>query len=236
MTPRAWRVYGRALWLDAGPAHARSGDRIAIAAYLGTSDAFDRAIAEFAEAYADQNDRDHRALLEAIESGRVAAEMRTLTGTGLRARSLGRVKRPLPRARRRAGLTDPVLRERVGPLVRIVEPAPAGVGGRVDAVLLSHIHADHADPVTLRGIGLDTPVVAPRGGTLASVARELAEVHELGRGRRRPPSGRCASGQRQRFTTSDAGRTSGRGRTRSASSSRAAARCTSPATRTCSTG
>ncbi len=55
-------------------AHARSGDSIAIAGYLGSSDAFDRAIATFAEAYADQNERDHATLLGAISSGRVRAE------------------------------------------------------------------------------------------------------------------------------------------------------------------
>ena len=55
-------------------AHARSGDSIAIASYLGSSDAFDRAIAMFAEAYAEQNERDHEALLGAISSGRVKAE------------------------------------------------------------------------------------------------------------------------------------------------------------------
>jgi hypothetical protein len=55
-------------------AHARSGDRIAIASYLGTSDIFDRAIADFCTGYADQNERDHRALGEAVTSGRLAAE------------------------------------------------------------------------------------------------------------------------------------------------------------------
>ena len=55
-------------------AHARSGDAIAIGSYLGSSDVFDRVIAEFAEAYADQNERDHAALLSAIASGRVKAE------------------------------------------------------------------------------------------------------------------------------------------------------------------
>ncbi|WP_435593278.1 DUF2252 domain-containing protein [Nocardia sp. bgisy118] len=54
-------------------AHARSGDRVAIAAYLGTGDAFDRAMAAFALAYADQTLDDHQALLEAIETGRVVA-------------------------------------------------------------------------------------------------------------------------------------------------------------------
>jgi uncharacterized protein (DUF2252 family) len=55
-------------------AHARSGDSIAIASYLGSSDSFDRAIAEFAETYADQNERDHAALLDAIATGRVPAQ------------------------------------------------------------------------------------------------------------------------------------------------------------------
>ena len=48
-------------------AHARSGDRIAIAAYLGKSDTFDRAVAEFASAYADQNERDYESLTDAVE-------------------------------------------------------------------------------------------------------------------------------------------------------------------------
>ena len=55
-------------------AHARSGDRFAIAAYLGGGRAFDRAIAAFAEAYAAQNERDHAALAAAAEQGRVEAE------------------------------------------------------------------------------------------------------------------------------------------------------------------
>ena len=75
MPPSGMRVYGRLCAWTLARAHARSGDAIAIAAYLGSSDSFDRAMAEFAESYADQNDRDHRALLDAIESGRVAAEI-----------------------------------------------------------------------------------------------------------------------------------------------------------------
>jgi len=54
-------------------AHARSGDAIAIAAYLGTADTFDGAVADFAEAYADQNERDHAAFTAAIADGRLAA-------------------------------------------------------------------------------------------------------------------------------------------------------------------
>ena len=51
-------------------AHARSGDRIALAAYLGHTDKFDHAIADFAEKYADQNDRDYAALQAAVKDGR----------------------------------------------------------------------------------------------------------------------------------------------------------------------
>ncbi len=54
-------------------AHARSGDPIAIAAYLGKGDGFDRAIADFSERYADQNERDYEAFTEAIGSGRLSA-------------------------------------------------------------------------------------------------------------------------------------------------------------------
>jgi uncharacterized protein (DUF2252 family) len=56
-------------------AHARTGDREAIAAYLGAADRFDRALATFAEAYADQNERDHAALAAAIEAGRLEADL-----------------------------------------------------------------------------------------------------------------------------------------------------------------
>ena len=55
-------------------AHARSGDRVAIGAYLGASDRFDRAVAAFAELYADRNERDHEALVTAIQAGRIAAD------------------------------------------------------------------------------------------------------------------------------------------------------------------
>jgi uncharacterized protein (DUF2252 family) len=55
-------------------AHARTGDRIAIAAYLGSSDRFERALVAFAETYADQNERDHEALASAVRAGAIAAE------------------------------------------------------------------------------------------------------------------------------------------------------------------
>ena len=54
-------------------AHARSGDRVAIAAYLGKSTKFDEAIADFAEVYADQNELDYAALADAVASGRAEA-------------------------------------------------------------------------------------------------------------------------------------------------------------------
>jgi uncharacterized protein (DUF2252 family) len=74
MAPPGMALYGRMCGWTLARAHARSGDGIAIASYLGRGDTFDRAIARFAETYADQNERDHRALVEAVESGRVVAE------------------------------------------------------------------------------------------------------------------------------------------------------------------
>jgi uncharacterized protein (DUF2252 family) len=73
MLPVVMGFYGRACGWTLARAHARSGDRIAIASYLGNSDTFDRAIVEFAEGYADQNQRDFEALEEAIRSGRLVA-------------------------------------------------------------------------------------------------------------------------------------------------------------------
>ena len=74
MDPDVLTAYGQLCAAALARAHARSGDRIAIAAYLGAGDTFDRALAEFGEAYADQNERDHAALVRAIQDGRVAAE------------------------------------------------------------------------------------------------------------------------------------------------------------------
>jgi len=73
MRPRAFEIYARACGWTLARAHARSGDAVAIGAYLGSGNAFDEAIAEFSDAYADQNERDHAALLEAIDSGRLEA-------------------------------------------------------------------------------------------------------------------------------------------------------------------
>ena len=74
MIPAGMRAYGELCGWTLARAHARSGDRIAIASYLGTSDVFDRAIAEFASVYADQNERDYEALAVAAKEGRITAE------------------------------------------------------------------------------------------------------------------------------------------------------------------
>lgn len=74
MKPAELAEYGRACGWTLARAHARSGDRIAISSYLGGKDTFDRAIAEFSEAYADQNERDYQALADAVRTGRVAAQ------------------------------------------------------------------------------------------------------------------------------------------------------------------
>ncbi len=66
-------LYARICGATLARAHGRWGDRIAIAAYLGKGDRFDRAIAEFASRYADQNERDHEALLDAVKAGRLEA-------------------------------------------------------------------------------------------------------------------------------------------------------------------
>ena len=74
MEPNAMLAYGRLCGRTLAKGHARSGDPIAISSYLGTSDVFDRAMAAFAETYADQNERDYKALEQAVESGRIKAE------------------------------------------------------------------------------------------------------------------------------------------------------------------
>lgn len=74
MSPKRMALFGRLCGATLARAHARSGDRIAIAAYLGGGDVFDRALATFAELYADQNEKDHQALVDAIQAGRVPAE------------------------------------------------------------------------------------------------------------------------------------------------------------------
>ncbi|SEO55802.1 DUF2252 domain-containing protein [Trujillonella endophytica] len=74
MVPEGMVAYGEICGWTLARAHARSGDRVALAAYLGGGPAFDEAVREFADAYADQNERDHLALVEAIAAGRITAE------------------------------------------------------------------------------------------------------------------------------------------------------------------
>ncbi|WP_328944796.1 DUF2252 domain-containing protein [Streptomyces sp. NBC_00250] len=74
MSPQDMEAFGDLCGVTLARAHARSGDRIAIAAYLGGGDSFDRALATFAELYADQNERDHQALVDAVRAGRLPAE------------------------------------------------------------------------------------------------------------------------------------------------------------------
>ncbi|MFC5247214.1 DUF2252 domain-containing protein [Streptomyces nigrescens] len=73
MVPVGMRRFAVRCGATLARAHARSGDRIAIAAYLGRGTPFDEALARFAERYADQNERDHQALQEAVREGRVTA-------------------------------------------------------------------------------------------------------------------------------------------------------------------
>jgi uncharacterized protein (DUF2252 family) len=73
MMPSGMRVYADICGWTLARAHARSGDPIAISAYLGVSDQFDQSIVSFAERYADQNEQDYRAFIDAIQSGRIEA-------------------------------------------------------------------------------------------------------------------------------------------------------------------
>jgi uncharacterized protein (DUF2252 family) len=74
MAPQGLEAYGRLCAGTLARAHARSGDRFAMSAYLGNSDNFEKALAKFAESYADQNERDYEAFAAACKSGRLHAE------------------------------------------------------------------------------------------------------------------------------------------------------------------
>ena len=74
MEPPIMRAYASACGAELARAHARSGDAIAIASYLGNSETFDRALAQFAESYADQNDRDYKTLTKAADDGSIEVE------------------------------------------------------------------------------------------------------------------------------------------------------------------
>ncbi len=73
MAPVTLAFYARICGMTLARAHARSGDPVALSAYLGSKDRFDRSITDFAEQYADQNEQDYRAFCEAVRSGRLEA-------------------------------------------------------------------------------------------------------------------------------------------------------------------
>ena len=115
MLPQGLTLYARLCGWALARAHARSGDRIALAAYLGGSDKFDQAIADFAETYADQNERDYAALKTAAKEGRLKLAPRSNTG---------------PRRLARATLPQPV--RGIHPAAEaVVDPADRRVPGHV---------------------------------------------------------------------------------------------------------
>ncbi len=72
--PRGLQLYAGACGWMLARAHARSGDRIAIASYLGKADVFDRAVADFADSYADLNERDYKTVADAAKAGKINAK------------------------------------------------------------------------------------------------------------------------------------------------------------------
>src|SRR4051812_346115 len=76
-------------------------------------------------------------------------------------------------------LTDPVVRSRVGPLVRIATPVKPETLEGLDVVLLSHLHADHADLKSLRKIGRDVTLIGPRGSEAWLRGRGFTDVREI---------------------------------------------------------
>jgi len=79
-------------------------------------------------------------------------------------------------------LTDPVLRDRIGPLVRVAPPPRDEDVAGIGVVLLSHLHCDHADLPSLKRLGASTPVIAPRGAGAWLEAQGLRHVSELAPG------------------------------------------------------
>jgi L-ascorbate metabolism protein UlaG (beta-lactamase superfamily) len=79
-------------------------------------------------------------------------------------------------------LTDPALRTRLGPLVRVAPSVPADAVGTVDCVLLSHLHYDHTDLPTLRNLGRSTPIIVPSGARGWLSGRGFTDVRQLSPG------------------------------------------------------
>ena len=77
MTPASLDIYARLCGWTLARGHARSGDRVAIASYLGTNDAFDRAMVTYSSAYADQNERDYAAVAASLKDAPEAAAARS---------------------------------------------------------------------------------------------------------------------------------------------------------------
>jgi len=73
MAPTTLRYYAQICGWTLARAHARSGDPVAMSAYLGRDDAFDRSVTDFSERYADQNEKDYQKFTEAVRSGRLEA-------------------------------------------------------------------------------------------------------------------------------------------------------------------
>jgi NAD(P)H-dependent flavin oxidoreductase YrpB (nitropropane dioxygenase family) len=73
--PETMRIFGELAGWSLAASHARSGDSAKIAGYLGKKDEFDEAIADFSESYADQNERDHQTLVQAVRDGRLEARI-----------------------------------------------------------------------------------------------------------------------------------------------------------------
>jgi L-ascorbate metabolism protein UlaG (beta-lactamase superfamily) len=79
-------------------------------------------------------------------------------------------------------LTDPVLGRRIGPLVRVADPVDPAALARIDVVLISHLHADHAQPASIRQVASAAVVIAPRGSSRWLRRHGIANVRELARG------------------------------------------------------
>ena len=193
MDPPTMRTYARLCGQTLARAHARSGDRIAIAAYLGKSDVFDRAVADFAVAYADQNERDLASLAAAAGSGRVDAEPGVLwQQRGELADDLG--------GRAVGGSPEPLARVQAHPAGVALRggPGPQRPGGVVDLrVPGGRVRMVQQEPVDQRpgraaaeGPG-DRGGGEPRVGQRRLVQRvcaafRAAQERRAGRGGRRP--------------------------------------------------
>jgi uncharacterized protein (DUF2252 family) len=183
MRPESMEVYARLCGWTLARAHARSGDRVAISAYLGGSAKFDNAIADFAETYADQNERDHGALQAAVASGHVQAQSGMLTPEASIRRSLrSRARLSVPFPPHRPGQRW-VGRGRVGVAV---DDLPVAVLAAVEVGDAQDVRSDrfavdrHRGVLVADGVG-QVPTDAggdqlePVGGAVGEPRRQLPE-------------------------------------------------------------